>query len=323
MSQLLGTYPTSQARRNYEQQRNMIMMVQDPDQRQQLQSMMQTMQQEIHNGVETIHQAFRSKIDFYGKVVDEQGASVSGANTSYSASTGDINSNPTVSGPITDANGRFAIIGEHGASIFVTVRHQDYYATNMARQDFIYAKALSEEGAATPTISQPAIFILHRKGKAEPLIYHSIEVRLPMDESPVSVDINKGVVAAGHNSIVFALRSNGSTLPLNQYHPFDLSFKIEIPEGGLLERNNTFQFQAPSDGYLTKVVYSDTAMSPRGKWKESVQNEFFVLLPSRQYARIKVSMLPIKGACKIESFVNPDSNSRNLEYDPKMKPPVP
>jgi hypothetical protein len=56
---------------------------------------------------------------------------------------------------------------------------------------------------------------------------------------------------------------------------------------------------------------------PRTDWREGVHDdEFFVQLPSGSYARIKLHMIAHKGHATIESFLNPNPNARNLEYDP-------
>jgi hypothetical protein len=257
-----------------------------------------------------------TRIDFYGKVVDEHGQPIPGASTSYIVSTMSLSGSPTLSGPKTDSAGRFEITGKRGPSLSVKVEHPNYYKTDLDHNQFTYAEdLLATDSPKIPTADNPAIFVLHSKGKSEPLIRKSIKTHLPMDGTPVSVDLAKGSIGSSSDSVVLVLHSDGDKLPLNQYYPFDWSLKIQVPGGGIQERTDRFQFQAPTEGYHSEVSYSQTASLLRSEWKESLGKEFFILLPSGIYARIQVNMLAVKGACRIESFLNPHSGSQNLEYN--------
>ena len=291
-----------------------------PNDSKEAKEMERTNMQNLHEREEATRAAFDAKIDFFGKVVDEHGQPISGANTYYIVSTKDFAGNPTQTGPQTDSEGCFSITGKHGPRLAVMVEHPKYYKTELRPIFFNYANPAQKSSTELPTEDNPAIFVLRSKGKSKSLIhYHSIKTMLPIDGTPVSVDLRNGKVGASSESIILALRSDGNKLPLNQYYPFDWSLKVQVPSGGMQVRTDRFQFMAPSTGYLPEFLYSMTGSSPRSEWKESLENEFFVMFSSGTYARIKLNMLAVKGACKIESFLNPTPGDQNLEYDPTQQ----
>src|SRR5207302_1133863 len=137
---------------------------------------------------------------------------------------------------------------------------------------------------------------------AESLIhYQSLQVQLPMDGSPVNLDLNTGKIKKSNDSVALSLLSEGNKLPLNQYYPFDWQFKIGVASGGVQERKDKFQFQAPLEGYKGEMAYSKDVSLPREEWRGSFDNEFFLVLPSGNCARIKIHMVAMKGVCQIES----------------------
>jgi hypothetical protein len=278
--------------------------------------------QKLHEREEATREAFEAKIDFFGKVIDERGQPISGAITSYIVSTRSLTGNPTQLGPKTDSEGRFSITDKRGPRLAVMVEHPNYYKTDLHGRFFTYGGPVAEGSPKIPTADNPAIFVLQSKGKAESLICHSIETHIPIDGMALNLDLRKGVVGTGGESIILNLMSDGNKLPLNQYYPFDWSLKIQVPGGGIQERTNRFQFQAPSEGYQSEISISKAASLPREEWKGEFQKEFFILLPSGTYARIQIRVVAKKGSCEIESFLNPNPSSRNLEYDPNKQAPA-
>ena len=96
---------------------------------------------------------------------------------------------------------------------------------------------------------------------------------------------------------------------------YDWRCLISVPNGGLIERKDQFDFEAPTEGYKSSVeiVMSQTAED----WSPQASREYFVKVADGRYARIKFKM--IAGGdhfLELESFLNP-SGSRNLEFDPK------
>lgn len=143
-----------------------------------------------------LRQFFNASIEFYGKVVDENQQPISGASTHYIVASSSFNGSPTLDGPKTDVNGFFAITGKRGPRLTVWVEHPDYYKTDSSHQRVEYAQGeymRGKEPPPPPTKDNPAIFVLHKKGIAEPLIHHQkIKSRLPLNGNPIRMNVATG-----------------------------------------------------------------------------------------------------------------------------------
>ena len=76
-----------------------------------------------------LEEFFGAPVNFFGKVVDQNGNPVSGAKTFYNVSTASLSGSPTLKGPDTNEYGAFEITGERGPSLSVSVDHPDFYKT--------------------------------------------------------------------------------------------------------------------------------------------------------------------------------------------------
>jgi hypothetical protein len=274
----------------------------------------------------TAHRSFSllaiayAPINFYGKVVDEGGKPVEGATTSYSVGSFSFAGSPRLEGPKTDADGLFSITGKRGPTLSVRVQHGKYHATETADKSFEYAPRNYMPGREPPAPPRdrknPAIFVLKKKGVAEPLLHHpKLRTRLPMDGKPVTLDARSGnIVSAGSETITFSMKSDGDKLPLNEFYPFDWSVTIEVPGGGMVERAGALEFLAPAEGYIPRHAIDMPATSTGSAWKSQVERDYFVRFGSGKYGRITLQLSGEKGRCLAEIFLNP-SGSRNLEFD--------
>lgn len=262
-------------------------------------------------------------IEFFGKVVDERGNPVEGASTFYIVGTLSLEGSPTLDGPRTDSSGLFSITGKRGPTLSVWVEHDGYHKTGTAKQRFEYARkdyTLGNEPPTPPRNSNaPSIFVLKRKGMAEPLVYHQrIRTKLPMNASPITIDARTGQSGGRGNEVIsISMRSDGDKLPLNTFHPFDWSVTIEVPGGGVAERMDALDFEAPEDGYLPQQTINMPTSLPQGAWKSDIQRDFFVKFPSGNYGRIRLNISGDKGRSISEVFLNPTPGNRNLEFDPE------
>ncbi len=259
-------------------------------------------------------------IDFFGQVVDENGNPVEGASTFYIVANLSFYGSPTITGPKTDSGGRFSITGKRGPDFSVWVEHPDYYKTESADKKIEYARRdymPGKEPPLPPTLNSPAIFVLKKKGVPEPLVhYGELKIRLPFNGNPISIDTRTGRIGQGNESVVITLQSEGDTLPINTFYPFNWSVTIQVPGGGLVERSDAFNFQAPVDGYLPKMLIKMPASLSRDEWNSEIQKDFFVSFASGNSGRVRLDISGEKGRCIAETFLNPKTGSRNLEFDP-------
>jgi hypothetical protein len=96
---------------------------------------------------------------------------------------------------------------------------------------------------------------------------------------------------------------------------FDWRYRLSVPGGGLIERRGPFDFEAPTEGYQPNVDISVSANAE--KWSSDVSKSYFAKFPDGRYARVSINLYPGKrNFVVLESYLNPQPGSRNLEFDP-------
>jgi len=259
--------------------------------------------------------ALNTPITFYGKVVDESGKEISNVRVGYalldnfnsSGSTGHLSANET---------GHFEISGVKGAVIGVNVSKEGYYQIPvLSHQSFAYGIEPDGTIKLPPVKGSPAVFVLQRKGLAEPLIYlSSRQVEVPATSKSTLIDLATGRVGQGELEI-------RSQLSGDFQHRYDWRFVLSVKGGGLIERLDDFQFEAPQDGYESSAEVSMSASDPA--WKSSVTKSYFAHLPNGNYVRLQIQFYPrdYRNMVVLESYLNPKPGNRNLEYDPQKTLP--
>lgn len=96
-----------------------------------------------------LNKVFSWPIEFYGKVIDDQGNPVSGAEAHVSWAISPLEHGPSKAVKMTDATGSFEITGERGRSLSVIISKRGYYFPKGQRTSFGYAP---EEGATSRLI---------------------------------------------------------------------------------------------------------------------------------------------------------------------------
>jgi len=110
---------------------------------------------------ERVELVFGSNIDFYGKVLDQQGEPVEGAKIKIAAADG-YWKNGTDFFRTSDANGLFSIKGIKGAGIYVSVEKSGYHRTEKSKGRFGYGMKSGQN--PHDKHDRPAIFLLQKKG---------------------------------------------------------------------------------------------------------------------------------------------------------------
>lgn len=153
-------------------------------------------------------------------------------------------------------------------------------------------------------------------GKADPLIVRDDHTRIPHDGTPVEINLANGrVVSAGNGDLRVEAWTDDENW--NEKRRYNWRCRITVPGGGLLERKDPFDFEAPADGYKEndEIVMDGDAE----RWQPRKARDYFAKLSDGRYARFNFTM--IAGGdhfFRLESFLNPAPDSRNLEYDPKQ-----
>ena len=255
---------------------------------------------------------FNTPINFWGKVVDEKGNPI--PNATVELGTAD---RPWETGSsyerTTDSNGLFAITGVKGLSISVDVSKGGYYKTSHSRGQFSYAQPSGNKGPL-PMPDNPIVFELRKMGQVESLVQVDGFVKVPRNGAPIEITLETGhTVAAGLGDLRVEAWTNDQVK--NPRGHYDWRCRISVPNGGLTERKEEFDFEAPADGYRP----SDEINMPQTaeRWSPQVSREYFVKLADGRYARIRFEM--VAGGdnfFSISSYLNPKPGSRNLESDP-------
>lgn len=255
---------------------------------------------------DTINAAFLTPITIFGAVLDEQRRPIADATVQIA-----INDSPNRSGTehvrLTGNDGTFSLVGARGISFSIRASKNGFYTIkeSTAHRNVV-TPALDDN--PIPTREAPLILTLRTQGNPEPLLHvSSRQIDIASSGEAVSFDLVSGRVGGGQLQIVSRLGDTSSPR-------FDWSYQLSVPGGGLIERTEEFQFEAPAEGYSpTKHI---SMSSKEQNWSSDVAKEFFAKLPDGRYARFAINFYPGKrNFVVLESYVNPNSGNRNLEFD--------
>ncbi len=253
---------------------------------------------------------WKRPIDFYGRVLDESNAPVSGTTVEFKWN--DLSANGTSSAQATtDANGDFSLRNKTGKRLYVQVRKEGYYSSRRSGVAFEYANP--SDGLFTPDPANPVVFQLRHKGPGATLLTSQngvkdhLGITLPIDGTPVKVNLLE------------KRPGNDGQLTLSQKKPTyqtwkqtsQWSFRMEISEGGFIEQNDEFPFQAPEDGYQPVVEYF--FQRNQSDWQTDLKKDYYIRFgdPPR-YGHLHLETSITMNGARLTYAINP-AGSRNLE----------
>lgn len=254
--------------------------------------------------------AWQAPIEFYGKVIDENSNSLSGAKISFRWVEKPTAEGNRTSSTESDSEGLFSLRGARGPGLTVIVNKEGYYISRSTPDSFRYAL-----GSETfhPDLSNPIIFHLRKKGMGESLIGSNFPgfahiAQLHHDGTPVELDLLKGTqVSAGTGQLKLEFWRDVSHLNVQ---PFDWKLQLSTPGGGLIQTDEEFAFEAPEKGYQPSIVLDMPATNQN--WQGEITSKYYIRLSDGKYGRIDFYLLPRNGAFTVQSVFNL-SGSRNLE----------
>ncbi len=257
---------------------------------------------------------WRTGIQFYGKVVDENGAPVPNAAVDFSCNdfswSGTSNYRRT-----SDKSGLFSISGISGKLLVVHVAKDGYYTSRADNDAFYYA---GQNVNFSPNKAKPELFHLRRIGAAEPLI----NIQHPRNTGrgyivatngvPVEISLSSGDIVAPDRG---DLRVECWTKHETGTWKFDWRCRVTVVGGGLQRYTEEFPFEAPLKGYET-FDEINMPVSLGEDWGDSAKRSYFFHLANGNYGRMNFEIIPSGDHFfLLNSLVNP-SGSRNLEFDP-------
>jgi len=249
-------------------------------------------------------------IEFYGKVIDENSNPVAGVSVQFRWATQTEDVAATTATTESDTDGLFSLQGKRGRSLTVSVSKEGYYNSRKDKTGFLYALGLD---IYSPSLLNPVIFHLRKKGKGKSLITTDFPgfaryAQLHHDGTPVEIDLFKGTqVPAGSGQLKLEFWRDISNMNIQ---PFNWKLQLSALGGGLVETDEEFDFQAPESGYQPSIVIDMPATNQN--WQGEVRSKYYIQLPDGKYGRIDFYLLPRNGVFTVQTVINP-TGSRNLE----------
>jgi hypothetical protein len=249
---------------------------------------------------------WKMPINFYGRVVDENERPVPAAKVH--AQWSDLSPNGASSEEtFSDSQGSFSITGKTGRGITIRIAKEGYYTPKQQQISFDYA-GFWEANYHEADPRHPVTFHLRTKGRTESLTSGEIRPTLSADGTPVRVDLLNGGRISPEGQVEIAAVTNTEKYPPRV---FDWQASIVVQDGGLVEYDLEFPFEAPEEGYVPKVEFKMLASAP--DWRRSIEKSYFIRIGTPpKYGRIRVRFNGASQKVSFDYAVNP-TGSRNLE----------
>jgi len=243
-------------------------------------------------------------MDIYGKVVDQYGQPVIGAEVqgSLSINLGLMSQKVEYYSTETDANGLFKFLALKGSNLGIRPKKQGY----------LYYLKLPPQRPDNyqPDPNNLVVFDMWKLHGAAILVGQSIDAKIPHDGTSTTFDIATGKESSSGDLQVTLLRSPLEVRRSGQ--SFDWTLKIEMLHGGLLLENDSYPFWAPESGYGQSFKFN--VSSNDVSWDSKITRNFYFRTSGGQYGRmqtdVSASLTPARIECNFT--VNP-SGSQNLE----------
>jgi hypothetical protein len=210
-------------------------------------------------------------IEFWGKVVTQDGTPISGAIIASTIRHWNLPSPLTVSSEhiksrvTSGAEGLFHFAGETGDVLEIdSIEKQDYEIEPSIKRSYGYNT--SEKFRANP--DSPAIFRMWLTTIKEPLVTHEARCSLVPDGTPIIIDLVKGTTTdtADERGDLRVWIKRQSDIKLGQR--YDWACEIMVPTGGLLSETDEYSsmYLAPPEGYAEMDPKARTGVVGRARW---------------------------------------------------------
>jgi hypothetical protein len=262
--------------------------------------------------------AYKTPIEFYGKVVDQNGQLVAGATVDleWTGIRGEALDKAT---KITGTDGRFVLTGVQGKLLVVRVHKADCISQVSAQGDYDFAD-FSAHNFYMPDSNNPIVFRVWKLGNPEPMYCWYPGGDFLTDGKPFWVDVKNGRVGITGDVAFSVIKNNPE-----QGRDSGYTLTIQAASGGgiTMSGEGEFMFQAPVSGYQSIIRIEQIARRGRSDndFKTTQNILLYVRTADGKYAAMKARVIQYdspKANLDTLIFFNP-SGSRNLEFDDKKQ----
>lgn len=269
--------------------------------------------------------AFDQKVVLYGRVVDQHGSPIEGAEVKVMPQEKPFADGTRVLMQMTDADGRFTVTGLRAFAVGIDTFKSGYFKISDVYSDQAASSRLIEygldsgKGKLYTEPSTPAVFTLYKPRDPETLLsVKKTRTRIPRDGQIRSINLLPGD-SSGTHVIEIKTWSDFDTVPEDQMK-FSWKMEINVPGGGLILRNGPYDFEAPTAGYQQKIMFDFPASKVGNDWKGALQKSYFVKFGDGVHALWKFDMAAYADNSMIwNSWLNPKASSTNLSILPNER----
>jgi hypothetical protein len=251
--------------------------------------------------------------DFYGKVIDQHGQPVVGAEVKVAVNlaVGRGASQETQ----TDAAGQFQFVGLRGESLNIVPEKKGYQ---------IEGHGLGIKGHNGPETSPTnrAVYTMWKLVGPEPIVHNHKSHQIKPDGRLYTIDLLANTAVEGTNDagdLQVELLRPPSVKPREA---FDWSFSMTAVGGGLIEvSNDDYLNEAPERGYQPQYKLDMSLASPKRRGWNGEETFYLKSRDGKAYGHFHIRIDPAYrdgSLLEIDSYINP-SGSRNLEFDPSKQ----
>lgn len=256
-------------------------------------------------------------IKFFGRVVDQDNRPLSSVRVigKTGSKTGFMSEEHRTYETTTDENGDFVFKGFSGSGLGVELEKEGYLYKRVNRT-YNFSSFTSDRETHSPDPNQPEVFQMWEQSGAEPMIhYRKVFYDLPIDGTPVEVDLVEGKKVGEHGDLQVQVWCDPSN---PKSFSSDWKAAVAIPRGGLIEESRDQAFHAPEAGYASKIDYIFDGQPPTSSL---IKTYIAKIDNGRAYARVRLTIqnsgMDANFVLTVTVWLNP-TDSRNLEYDPML-----
>jgi hypothetical protein len=253
----------------------------------------------------------KASMDTYGKVVNQDGRPVVDAKVRGFLEFKEMNIDEEHD-TTTDAQGRFQFLGLHGKGLAMVPEKEGFeFNSNILPN-------VNRPSNYLPNPDSPLIFTMWKLRGPEPMKHIQMHSYISCDGGITRFDLLTGKKDTDGDFSVSLSRSPTNIAPNK---PFNWSVTFEVTNGGLKGITNIYPYEAPLDGYQSRITFDFPTNAPQ--WSSLFTPSFYFKSKDgnvfgRMTIKIMANFQPPPTLFDAEIYANP-GGSRILEFDPKKQ----